>query len=112
MRVGGLFSGVGGIELGFIQAGFDVVWANEFDKNACITYRLNFPKHNLIEDDIWNVILNNFKQRNKIVFFSFCQLNVDQYQFKQLSICGFYNKSLLSLLNFSKIFNKIFKYSV
>ena len=57
-------------------------------------------------------ILNNFKQRNKIVFFSFCQLNVDQYQFKQLSICGFYNKSLLSLLNFSKIFNKIFKYSV
>jgi len=30
--VGGLFSGVGGIELGFRQAGFETAWANEFDK--------------------------------------------------------------------------------
>ena len=39
--VGGLFSGVGGIELGFKQAGFDTVWANEFDKYSSKTYRLN-----------------------------------------------------------------------
>ena len=65
IRVGGLFSGVGGIELGFMHAGFDMIWANEFDKNACLTYRLNFPKHNLIEDDIWNVISNNFKYNKK-----------------------------------------------
>ena len=55
-KVGGLFSGVGGIELGFEKAGFDISWANEFDKNACITYRKNFKKHLLIEDDIWNII--------------------------------------------------------
>ena len=52
-KVGGLFSGVGGIELGFEKAGFDISWANEFDKKACITYRENFKKHLLIEDDIW-----------------------------------------------------------
>ena len=39
LKVGGLCSGVGGIELGFKQAGFDISWANEMDKNACITYR-------------------------------------------------------------------------
>lgn len=47
-----LFSGIDGIDLGFIQAGFDVVWANEMDAAACRTYRHNFPNTNLIEGDI------------------------------------------------------------
>ena len=34
-----LFAGVGGICLGFMNAGVDIVFANDFDKNACITYR-------------------------------------------------------------------------
>ena len=34
MRVCSLFSGIGGIDLGFKQAGFDIVWANEIDKYA------------------------------------------------------------------------------
>ena len=50
-KVGGLFSGVGGIELGFQKAGFDIAWANEFDREACISYRKNF-KHLLIEKDV------------------------------------------------------------
>ena len=49
--VGGLFSGVGGIELGFKQAGFETAWANEFDKYSSKTYRLNHGDH-LIEDDV------------------------------------------------------------
>ena len=36
-KVGGVFSGVGGIELGFQKAGFDIAWANEFDRAACIS---------------------------------------------------------------------------
>lgn len=52
--VGGLFSGVGGIELGFEKSGFDVIWANEIDKNSCITYRKNFS-HTLYEEDIRNL---------------------------------------------------------
>ena len=42
MKVASMFSGIGGIDLGFQQAGFDVVWSNEFDKDAATTYRLNF----------------------------------------------------------------------
>lgn len=49
--VGSLYAGVGGICLGFRKAGFDLEWANEFDKNACITYRHNFS-HQLIEGDV------------------------------------------------------------
>lgn len=51
MKVGGLFAGIGGIELGFKKAGFDIAWANEIDKNACITYRENH-KHTLFEKDL------------------------------------------------------------
>ena len=51
MKVGGLFAGIGGIELGFKKAGFDISWANEIDKNACVTYRLNH-KHTLFEKDL------------------------------------------------------------
>jgi len=52
--VGGLFSGVGGIELGFEKNGFEIIWSNEFDSKACETYRFNH-KHHLIEDDIHNL---------------------------------------------------------
>lgn len=38
LTIGGLCSGVGGIELGFKQAGFDIAWANDMDKNAMVTY--------------------------------------------------------------------------
>ena len=34
-----LFSGAGGMDLGFINAGFDIVFANDFDKDACETYK-------------------------------------------------------------------------
>lgn len=47
-----MFSGIGGIDLAFEQAGCEVVWANEIDKYACKTYRLNFSDVNLVEGDI------------------------------------------------------------
>ena len=55
MKVASMFSGIGGIDLGFQQAGFDVVWANEFDKDAATTYRLNFGGEHLVESDIKSV---------------------------------------------------------
>ena len=55
MTVGSLFSGIGGIDLGFIQAGFDIVWANEFDRDAAKTYRHNFGGDHLVERDIKSV---------------------------------------------------------
>jgi DNA (cytosine-5)-methyltransferase 1 len=53
-KVASLFAGIGGIDLGFEQAGAEIVWANEMDKNACITYRENF-KHTLVEEDVRKV---------------------------------------------------------
>ena len=64
-NVGGLFSGVGGIELGFERAGFEISWANEIDSYACKTYKSNFKNHLLIEDDIWNLIDNKFIYKEK-----------------------------------------------
>jgi DNA (cytosine-5)-methyltransferase 1 len=38
-----LFSGCGGLDKGFEQAGFDIVWANEFDSKIWDTFEYNFP---------------------------------------------------------------------
>lgn len=51
-RVCSLFSGIGGIDLGFKQVGFDIVWANEFDHDAATTYKVNFGGDYLVEADI------------------------------------------------------------
>lgn len=42
-KVASFFSGAGGLDLGFHQAGFEIVWANEFDKNVTPTLKKNFP---------------------------------------------------------------------
>lgn len=51
-RVISLFSGCGGLDLGFKRAGFEIVWANEKDKDACASFRLNFPETELIKGNI------------------------------------------------------------
>ena len=45
-----LFAGAGGMDLGFKQAGFDIVWANDFDKDCVITYRKNLGNHIVLGD--------------------------------------------------------------
>ena len=45
-----LFSGCGGLDLGFIQAGFKIVFANDIDKEACESYTKNIGKHILCKD--------------------------------------------------------------
>ena len=36
-----LFAGSGGMDLGFINAGFDIVWANDFEEDCVKTYKKN-----------------------------------------------------------------------
>lgn len=48
-KVASFFSGAGGLDLGFHNAGFEIVWANEFDKKVTPTLRKNFP-HTHVDD--------------------------------------------------------------
>jgi len=48
MKIAAFFSGAGGLDLGFELAGFDVVWANEYDKEIWETYEKNHP-HTILD---------------------------------------------------------------
>lgn len=47
-----LFAGVGGLSMGFDDNGFSTVMANDFDKDAANTFKLNHPKVKFIDGDI------------------------------------------------------------
>lgn len=55
MNVISLFSGCGGLDLGFERAGFRVPVANEFDPTIYETFRVNHPHTHLIEGDVRKV---------------------------------------------------------
>ena len=55
MNVISLFSGCGGLDLGFERAGFHVSVANEFDPAIFDTFRVNHPNTHLIEGDVRKV---------------------------------------------------------
>lgn len=59
MKIISLFSGAGGLDLGFTKAGFEIIAANEFDKNIWATYEKN---HNtpLIKKDIRKISPDDF----------------------------------------------------
>ena len=56
-RVVSLFAGIGGFDIGFQNAGFNIIWANDFDKYACETYKANVGD-NIVCDDIRNQLKN------------------------------------------------------
>lgn len=49
-RVISLFSGAGGIDIGFINSGFDIVWANDFNEEAVASYKKNIGDHIVLGD--------------------------------------------------------------
>ena len=56
-----LFAGVGGLTLGFKQGGFTTILANDIDKNAADTFRLNHTGVKFIEGDIRGLKEKNIK---------------------------------------------------
>ena len=45
-----LFAGVGGMDLGFIKAGFEIIWANDFEADCVQTYKNNIGEHIVLGD--------------------------------------------------------------
>ncbi len=50
MKIVSLFSGAGGLDLGLLQAGNEVIWANDIDKDAVATYSKNIGSHIILAD--------------------------------------------------------------
>lgn len=50
LKVISLFAGAGGMDIGFINAGFDIVWANDFNADAVNTYKKNIGEHIVLGD--------------------------------------------------------------
>ena len=53
MNVVSLFSGLGGLDKGFADTGYNIVWANDFDKYAVQTYKANFGDHIVLGARWW-----------------------------------------------------------
>ena len=50
MKVGSMFAGIGGFDLGFKRAGFEVAWCIEWDKAAQAVLRKRFPEATIYGD--------------------------------------------------------------
>lgn len=55
MKIVSFFAGAGGLDLGFQKAGFDVIWANEYDKDIWETYEKNHPQTTLDKRSIVDI---------------------------------------------------------
>lgn len=73
MKLVSLYSGCGGLDLGFEKAGFKIVWANEFDKNIWSTFERNFPNAILDRRDIRKVESSEIPSADGIIGGPPCQ---------------------------------------
>jgi len=61
-----LFCGAGGLDLGFENAGFHTIWANDFDADACKTHQ-NWSKAEVVCDDISKVDISKIPDSDIIL---------------------------------------------
>ena len=73
MNIISLFSGAGGLDLGFEKAGFKTVWANEYDKEIWKTYEKNFPNTFLDKRSIKDIPSNEIPEAIGLVGGPPCQ---------------------------------------
>lgn len=73
MKIASLFTGAGGLDLGFKKAGFQVVWANEYDPTIWETLEYNFPKIKLDKRSVTNVLASDIPEVSGIIGGPPCQ---------------------------------------
>lgn len=73
LKLVSLFSGCGGLDLGFEKAGFEITWANEFDKTIWNTFILNFPLTHLDTQSIVDIPSNKIPACDGIIGGPPCQ---------------------------------------
>lgn len=67
MNVVSLFSGIGGLDQGFIDAGYNVIWANDFDSYAAQTYNRNNPEGIMHLGDINQIPLDQIPEHDVLI---------------------------------------------
>ena len=73
LKIISLFAGAGGMDLGFRNAGYEIIWANDFDADSVKTYRRNFGDH-IVLGDIEKIRTNNMPDNPDVVIGGFpCQ---------------------------------------
>ena len=73
MNVVSFFAGAGGLDLGFQKAGFNVIWANEYDKEIWETYEKNHPNTILDKRSILNISAEEVPECDGIIGGPPCQ---------------------------------------
>jgi len=73
MRIASFFAGAGGLDLGFKKAGFDIIWANEYDKEIWETYQFNHPETILDKRSLVNVEADDVPECDGIIGGPPCQ---------------------------------------
>lgn len=73
MKIVSFFAGAGGLDLGFQKAGFDVIWANEYDKEIWETYQKNHSKTFLDKRSIVDIPANEVPDCDGIIGGPPCQ---------------------------------------
>jgi DNA (cytosine-5)-methyltransferase 1 len=73
MKLASLFTGAGGLDLGFEKAGFHVVWANEYDSTIWETFEYNFPKIKLDRRSVVDVSHSDIPKVDGIIGGPPCQ---------------------------------------
>ena len=66
-KIVSIFSGVGGIDIGFEKAGFETVFASDIWNKACESLKVNFPNSEIVCDTIENVDFKKIKKKYKVI---------------------------------------------
>lgn len=72
-KIVSFFAGAGGLDLGFEQAGFDIIWANEFDSEIWGTYTYNHPNTYLDKRSITDIDASDIPDCDGIIGGPPCQ---------------------------------------